>query len=347
MPRPRLALVIVWLALAAGVSTRSQSATGIDVVIDEWTVPVGSRPHDPAVAPDGSIWYTGQTANTLGRLNPITASVTEYALPTPRSGPHGLVADAAGHIWYTGNTARLVGRLDPTTGVVLEFPMSDTRARDPHTPILDAAGTLWFTVQGGNVVGRLAPVTGETTVIASNTPNSLPYGIVIDSRGRPFFDLFGTNKVAMIDPETLEITEHALPAGARPRRIAVTRDDVIWYTDYARGFLGRLDPRTGNVTEFASPAGRTSRPYGMTSTSDGAIWYSESGVEPNTVVRFNPSDGSMQSWPIPSGGGIVRHMVTAPNDDVWLACSGVDRLARVRVVKPGTEAASTRRSVHP
>lgn len=112
----------------------------------------------------------------------------------------------------------------------------------------------------------------------------------------------------------------------------MTPDDTIWYTDYARGFLGRLDPRTGDVTEFASPGGRTSRPYGMTSTSDGAIWYSESGVEPNTVVRFNPSDESMQRWPIPSGGGVVRHMVAAPNDDVWLACSGVDRLARVRVV---------------
>lgn len=73
----------------------------------------------------------------------------------------------------------------------------------------------------------------------------------------------------------------------------------------------------------------------MTSTSDGAIWSSESGVAPNTVVRFNPSNSSMRRWPIPSGGGVVRHMVTAPGDEVWLACSGVDRLARVRVVSRG------------
>ena len=336
--RLRVALAIAWLAVAAGVSIHGQPATSVHVVIDEWTVPAGSRPHDPAVAPDRSIWYTGQRANTLGRLNPTTASVTEYALPTANSGPHGLVADAAGNIWYTGNTARLVGRLDPATGEVREFPMPDARARDPHTPIFDAAGRLWFTVQGGNLVGRLAPATGEITLVVSRTPNSLPYGIVIDSQGRPFFDLFGTNKIATIDADTLEIVEYALPAGARPRRIAVSPDDVIWYTDYARGFLGRLDPRTGDVTEFASPGGRTSQPYGMTSTSDGAIWYSESGVEPNTVVRFNPHDGSMQRWPIPSGGGVVRHMVTAPNDDVWLACSGVDRLARVRVVSGGITA---------
>jgi virginiamycin B lyase len=310
----------------------AQSPSRIEIAIEEFAVPTDSFPHDPAVAPDGSIWYTGQRANTLGRLNPETNSVTEYALPTPYSGPHGLVADADGNIWYTGNTAQHIGRLDPTTGEVEEFRMPDARARDPHTPIFDRAGTLWFTVQGGNFVGSVDPATRQITLVASPTANSRPYGIVIDSRGRPVFDMFNTNKIGVLDPRTLDIAEYTLPGGARPRRIAITRDDVIWYTDYARGFLGRLDLETGGVREFASPGGARSEPYGITSTSDGVIWYSESGVEPNTVVRFDPSAGSMQQWPIPSGGGTVRHMVTAPNDDVWLACSGVDRLARVRVV---------------
>jgi len=327
-----LTVSLLWGATGVGLTAQNPAGALVDIVIDEWAVPVGSRPHDPAVAPDGSIWYTGQTANTLGRLNPATASITEYALPTPRSGPHGLVADGSGRIWYTGNTASHIGSLDPTTGEVREYPMPDPQARDPHTPIFDRTGTLWFTVQGGNFVGRLNPASGEITLIRSLTPNSLPYGIVINSAGRPFFDLFGTNKLATIDPETLAITEYVLPSGARPRRIAVTPDDVVWYTDYARGYLGRLDPRSGVVTEFPSPSGARSMPYGIASTSDGIIWYSESGMEPNTIVRFDPATGGMQSWPIPSGGGVVRHMVAAPNGDVWLACSGVDRLARVRVV---------------
>jgi virginiamycin B lyase len=42
-------------------------AGGANVVIKEWDVPTPhSRPHDPAVAPDGSLWYTGQMANKLG-----------------------------------------------------------------------------------------------------------------------------------------------------------------------------------------------------------------------------------------------------------------------------------------
>jgi virginiamycin B lyase len=313
-------------------ASHSHNSARVDVGIKEWVVPTAnSHPHDPAVAPDGSAWYTGQNSNTLGSLDPLTGMFTEYRLPTPGSGPHGLVADRDGAIWYTGNAAALIGKLDLKTGRVTEYRMPDSRARDPHTPIFDQQGILWFTVQNGNMLGRLDPATGEIRLVDSKTPNSRPYGIIVNSKGVPFFDLFGTNKIGSIDPKTMEITEYILPTGARPRRIAVTPDDVVWYTDYARGFLGRLEPQTGRVTEFASPAGRNSQPYGIASTSDGVIWYSESGIQPNTIVRFDPADSSFQSWPIPSGGGVVRHIVSAPDNDVWLACSGVNRIGRVSV----------------
>ena len=52
------------------------------ITIKEWVVPTpGSRPHDPLAARDGSIWYTGQFANVLGRLDPKTGKIKEYRLP--------------------------------------------------------------------------------------------------------------------------------------------------------------------------------------------------------------------------------------------------------------------------
>ena len=46
-----------------------------------WDVPtLGSRPHDPLAARDGSIWWTGQLANKLGRLDPKTGAIREYTL---------------------------------------------------------------------------------------------------------------------------------------------------------------------------------------------------------------------------------------------------------------------------
>jgi streptogramin lyase len=48
------------------------------------------------------------------------------------------------------------------------------------------------------------------------------------------------------------------------------------------------------------------------------------------LVRFDPATEAFQSWPIPSGGGVVRHMVAAPNGDLWMVGSEVDVLARVQ-----------------
>lgn len=314
----------------------AQSAPAVQVTFDEWATPrPGTHPHDPAFAPDGGLWYTGQMNDTIGRVDMTTGQVREFQV-SKGAGPHGIVADADGMIWYTGNAAAHIGKLDPKTGKFTEYKMPDDRARDPHTPIFDKQGTLWFTVQGGNFVGKLDPKSGTVTLKEAPTRGSRPYGIKVMSDGLLVFDLFGANKIGTIDPKTMAIAEYVLPEGARPRRIVVDQKDIVWYTDYQRGYLGRLDLKTKEVKEFASPGGPRSQPYGITVTGDGAIWYSESGVQPNTLVRFDPATSGFQKWNIPSGGGVVRHMVTAPNGDLLLACSGVDKVARVRIRKPNT-----------
>jgi virginiamycin B lyase len=302
------------------------------VQIEEWEVLTpNSFPHDPAVAPDGSLWFTGMYSNTLGRVDPKTGKMREYPLNIPNSGAHGLVADLEGNIWFTANFKGYIGKLDPRTGKVKEYPIPDPAARDPHTLIFDPTGVLWFTVQGGNFVGRLDPRTGTIRLKHSLTPNSKPYGIVINTKGIPIFCEFGTNKLASIHPGTIEITEYLLPEGARPRRLTVAPANIIFYGNYARGYLGRLDLEQKKIEEWASPGGPESKPYGIAATADGMIWYSESGVRPNTIVRFDPKTRAFSTWPIPSGGGVIRHMVAAPDGNVYIACSGVNKVGIVRV----------------
>jgi len=300
------------------------------IEIHEWRTPTpGSRPHDPLLTHDGALWYTGQFANLLGRLDPRTGEIREYRLKTPQSGPHGLVEDPQGRIWFTANSKAYVGVLDPKTVDVKEYAMPDPAAKDPHTPAFDAKGRLWFSVQGGNEIGRIDPSTGEVKLVRSLTPKSRPYGVKLDSKGVPYVVLFGTNKVARLDPETMQIREYTLPEGARPRRMEITADDMVWYSDYARGYLGRLDPRTGDVKEWPSPGGAKSQPYGMAKL-DGAIWYSESNVKPNTLVRFDPKTERFQTWTIPSGGGVVRNM-DVRGREIGIACSGVNAVGIVLV----------------
>src|SRR5262245_41070458 len=123
MARASIVLVLLVLRPFSGLATTNVS-------IQEWAVPTaGTHPHDPALGPDGALWYTGQQANLLGRLDPVTGQVREYPLPTAASGPHGLVADRDGNIWFTGNARGYIGKLDPVSGRVTEYPLPDPRAR--------------------------------------------------------------------------------------------------------------------------------------------------------------------------------------------------------------------------
>ncbi len=304
----------------------------VKVSMHSWQVPTpGSRPHDPMAARDGSLWYTGQMANVLGRIDPKTRTIREYPLKTAHSGPHGLAEDRAGNIWYTGNTGALVGKLNPKTGQVTEYKMPDPEAKDPHTLIFDKAGTLWFTVQNANRIGRLDPKTGEIKLLTPPTAKSRPYGMALDSKGNVFVVQFGVNSVARVDPKTLEIKEYKLPdPGARPRRVAITSDDAVWYTDYARGFLGRLDPKTGQVKEWQSPSGAKSAPYGISQVK-GVLWYSESEASPNTIVRFDPKTEKFQSWTLPGGGNIVRNTDVTRDGNWVLANSLVNEVTLVNL----------------
>jgi len=301
------------------------------VSIQEWEVPTpDSFPHDPSVGRDGALWYTGIESNTLGRLDPVAGTIKEYPIKTVDSGPHGLAADKDGKIWFTANSKGYIGMLDPQSGEVTEYHLPDPSARDPHSLVFDTLGLLWFTVQAGNFVGRLNPRTGTITLKRSPTDDSKPYGIAVNSKGIPFFCEFGTNKIGRIDRETMQITEYTLPKGARPRRLAIAGDDLIYYTDYRRGYLGRLDPKTGRVDEWRSPGGNDSRPYGLAITPDGTVWYSESGVTPNTIVHFYPKTGRFLKWDVPSGGGVIRNMAATQGGDVYIACSGVNKVGIVR-----------------
>ena len=148
------------------------------------------------------------------------------------------------------------------------------------------------------------------------------------SKGVPVVCLFGTNKIATFDPVTMAVKEYTLPnAESRPRRIAITRDDAIWYADYSRGYLGQLNLSTGAVKEWLSPSGPRSQPYGIIADQKDIIWYNESAIRPNTMVRFDPKTEKFQSWVIPSGGGVVRKLSINKDGDIYMANSGVNRVA--------------------
>jgi virginiamycin B lyase len=298
----------------------------VQISIDEWITPtLGQRSRDPVEAPDGSIWWTGMWASLAGRLDPETGAMQEYRLP-PAARPHSILPDAEGRIWYTGNSNGTIGRLDPQTGLITEF---STQARDPHTAIFHPNGNLYFTAQHAGVLGRLDPRTGELTEIPTR---KRPYGIKVGPKGRLWVAYNGTNAIAAMDADTLALEYFDIPdADTRIRRLDIASDGRIWYVNSSLGRIGVLDPITGETQEWPSPSGPRSHPYAI-AVIDDVVWYNESGMRPDALVRFDPRTEVFQSWAIPSGVGIVRHVWVTRAGELLIHQSSSNRVGRVRIV---------------
>jgi virginiamycin B lyase len=297
------------VALCAALAATPVAANAVE--IREWPVPwEDTRPRDPDFVNPESVWFVGQSGHYLAQLNPDTGEFRKVALEDD-PGPHNLIVGRNGTVWYAGNRKGYIGRYDPATDELRRIAMPDPKARDPHTLVFDAREEfIWFTVQGGNFVGRLDADTGKVDLIPVPTRGARPYGIVVATDGTPWVALFGTHKLASVDPATLALTEHPLPRdAARPRRLDLGADGRVWYVDYAAGYLGAYDPAEDSFAEWRLPGGADSRPYGMAVDSKGRVWAVETGREPNRFVGFDPhSERFLDITPVPSGGGTIRHV---------------------------------------
>ncbi|MBU2872304.1 cytochrome C [Colwellia sp. E2M01] len=301
-----------------------------------WQTPtLGQRSRDPIEATDGTIWWAGQRQNLIGKINPTTGEMKEYLLPE-NAMPHTVTTDNAGNIWYTGNKNGSVGMLDIETEQITEYKMPDEKAKDPHSAIFDAKGTLWFTLQHSNMIGRLKPTTGEIKLVTMNAPKSKPYGIKIDANGAPWVACNGRNCLVKVNPETMELTDIMLPNKAtRVRRLDIADNGIIWYVNSSQGRLGRYNPEDGKIKEWPSPSGKSSHPYAI-AVIDNIVWYNESGMRPDALVRFDPTTEKFQSWAIPSGkvyAGIIRHMRPTKNGNLLIHQSSTNKIIRVNIIR--------------
>jgi virginiamycin B lyase len=82
--------------------------------VQYFDLPKGDRPHDVAPAPDGTVWYTGQRAGVLGRLDPKTGKITRVPLGKG-SAPHGVIVGPDGAAWVTDGGLNAMVSVDADT----------------------------------------------------------------------------------------------------------------------------------------------------------------------------------------------------------------------------------------
>jgi virginiamycin B lyase len=291
----------------------------VQVEFKAWPVPwEDTRPRDPDVAPNSVIWLVGQGGDYAARFDPKTEQFRRRELP-PGTGPHSIIIDLDGTLWIAGNRQAFIGKMNPISGELERYTFADESARDPHTLVFSGRDEIWFTMQWSNFAGRLNKRSGDVDLVPMQVDRARPYGIKMDSKGHPWIALLGTNALATIDPESLKPQTIYLPReNARLRRLAINREDKVWYTDYAQGYIGLYDPESGEFTEWRTPS-ENPLPYAMAIDPLDRVWFVETGPQPNVLVGFDPlSETFFSVTPIPGGEGSVRNMVYDPNrNSLW------------------------------
>ena len=178
------------------------------------------------------------------------------------------------------------------------------------------------------MLGRLNPVTGDLKEIDTEPR---PYGIQAGSDGTLWIAYNGTNKIGAMHPDTMEVKYYEVPdTRTRVRRLGLDSEGIVWFVNSTMGKIGRLDPATGDIKQWDSPSGPNSHPYAI-AVIDDVIWYNESGMRPDALVRFNPRTESFQSWAIPSGVGIVRNVWVTEEGNLLIHQSSTNQVGLVKI----------------
>src|SRR5256714_10498805 len=111
------------------------------------------------------------------------------------------------------------------------------------------------------------------------------------------------------------VVEYPLPRpNAFPHDPAVGADGIVWYTDQANSYIGRLDPATGRVTDYATPT-PASGPHGIVVAPDGGVWYTANFT--GRLGRLRPTSGALKEFPLPPDAR-DPHPPPFPPGQVWV-----------------------------
>ncbi len=293
--------------------------------LQEYPVPAGSRPHDVAPAPDGTIWYTAQRLGELGRLDPATGETHHIPLG-PGSAPHGVIVGPDDAAWVTDSGLNAIVRVDPLSEEVLRFDLpAEAGYTNLNTATFDANGVLWFTGQSG-FYGRLDPASGQLELFAAPRGRG-PYGITTSPDGAVYYASLAGSYVGSVDPVSGDVTVLEPPTPNQgARRVWSDSSGRIWVSEWNAGQLAVLDPATGEWREWLLP-GAQPMPYAVYVDETDMIWLSDFGA--NALVRFDPEHESFEFFPLSSPGANVRQILGRPGE-IWGAESGTDRLVVIR-----------------
>lgn len=224
---------------------------------------LNTHPHGLAVAKDGkTLWFTGKSTGTVGKVVPTTGNVTTYDLPTVGSVPIYVRASSDGTMWVTELVGNAIASID-ATGKVTEYPIPTYNSRpiaivpDPKVP-----GVMWFSEEAGNRVGRIDPKASPAIVeypLPLTQSNVILAGLAFDSAGN------------------LWVQQYINQNNPTPANPSPTGGDYVIRIDKAITGITSGDISRVPITYYKVPSTQTIM-HRIVQGPDGNIWFTELGV---------------------------------------------------------------------
>jgi virginiamycin B lyase len=260
-----------------------------------------------AAGADGSIWFTIDHANAIGRLR--NGRIERLPTLGRNIEPIGLAIADDGSAWYTDLAARAIARISSVGEIarfVLDTPITRlgrlviapdgaawfadptgyglTKLKDgaftryriesvrggPYGVAVTADGAIWATLQNGNQLLHLA-TDGTSRTFDLPRGGAMPTDVAVGSDGSVWFLQFRANRIGRFkDGQFSDVEAGRENAGLSG--IAVAPNGDVWFGMMRRASLGRL--RNGHIEIFALPRDNA-RPFSVAVDRDGNVWYAD------------------------------------------------------------------------
>ncbi|HEV2238181.1 MAG TPA: hypothetical protein VGR57_16085 [Ktedonobacterales bacterium] len=312
------------LTASAGSPAASPGVTTIPARLRIYRMPnAGADLMQPAVGPDGRIWFGEMGTNQLAALDPATGAVVTWAPPHGQFGIMDVAVAPDGTVWFTEQASDYIGRFDPRRATFTTYPLAAARGHPaaPQDIAIDGNGTIWFTEVSSGMIGRLDPTTGKVKTYLVPTDGSAaayPFGVALDAHGAVWFSELTAGIVGRLDPATGAVRRyHAPTRDAQIFALALDPAGRVWFTELQYGRLGMLDPATGAVREIAVPAasGSARNLYGVVAARDGTIWAAAMGQ--NAIARYEPARNTFTMLALPDASSVPYGITQDAAGNVW------------------------------
>jgi virginiamycin B lyase len=297
--------VVVGTVLAAGgYRLRQQIAAAAFV---EYAM---SNPQDApiAVAPaaDGSVWFTIDQADAIGRWRQGRLE----RLPTPGRNfePLGLATAADASAWYTDIAAGAIVRI-AATGEASRFVLDRPIVRLGRLSMAPD-GSAWFADVTGYSITQLKD--GVFRPHEIGTPDAQPYGVAVGPDGVVWATLQRGDKLVRIEPGGTAQSIDLPRRGSVPTDIALGPDGSVWFLQFRGNRVARW--QEGRFSEF-EVAQQNAGLSGLAVAADGAVWFGM--VRSSSLGRLQ--QGRLKTFPLPRPNARPYSVGIDRDGNVWYA----------------------------